>query len=69
MYTYDDDGTQYRYYVPPPGLNPLTATDAQLDEYGLPPRPTDITAAAAWQTEMSNYHPGPSPPFLAEVPD
>ncbi|WP_053957941.1 hypothetical protein [Sulfobacillus thermosulfidooxidans] len=28
--------------APPKGFNPLTATDAQLAKYGLPPRPTPV---------------------------
>jgi Peptidase A4 family len=41
---------------PPAGFNPLTATDAQLDHYGFPPRPdpkSNPGAYAVWQTVVT----------------
>ena len=31
------------FHVPPPRFNPVTATPAQLSEFGLPPRPDPVT--------------------------
>ncbi len=40
--------------VPPTGFNPLTASTAQLTEYGFPPRPTSGQAYASWATAMKH---------------
>ena len=42
--------------IPPAGFNPLTATDAQLDHYGFPPRPdpkANPGPYAVWQTVVT----------------
>lgn len=66
-YDYSVNGSTVRFFVPPAGFDPSTATDAQLDEYGFPERPTDSTAYARWQAEMSDWKgAAPAPPFLAE---
>jgi hypothetical protein len=42
--------------VPPAGFDPVTASDAQLDAYGFPPRPDASKAPAAyaqWQTVVT----------------
>jgi hypothetical protein len=36
-------------YTPAPGFDPLTATDAELEANGLPPRPTDSASLALWR--------------------
>ncbi len=55
--------------VPPPDFNPLTATAAQLDEYGIPPQPTtDLVAAAKWQTEMKKFNPLPAQAYYVQSP-
>ncbi len=43
------------YSQPPAGFDPLTATNAQLEEYGfpLPPPGEDAGATAAWQAMVS----------------
>lgn len=65
---YNVHGAIVRTFVPPAGFRPETASDAQLDEYGFPPRPTDSTSLAAWQAEMSRWQgSAPPPPFLAEA--
>jgi hypothetical protein len=62
-----DDGGTVRFYVPPASFDPSTATDAQLDEYGFPPRPTDPDALSQWNTEMNGYQGvDPPPSFLTE---
>ncbi|ACV58557.1 hypothetical protein [Alicyclobacillus acidocaldarius] len=62
--TLPDGGQEYIYYingvknvfpVPPKGFNPLTATDAQLREYGFPPRPSDPQNLQQWEQEMSHW--------------
>lgn len=37
------------------------ATDAQLEEYGFQPRPTDVKALAEWEDIMSHYKRTPVP--------
>lgn len=67
-YDYNVDGATVQFYVPPAGFNPSTATNAQLDEYGFPERPTDPSALAAWQTDMNTWTGAVTPPsFLAET--
>jgi hypothetical protein len=67
-YDYSVNGSNVRFYVPPAGFDPSTATAAQLNEYAFPPRPTDPAALAQWQTEMSNWKGAASPPpFLTET--
>jgi hypothetical protein len=67
-YDYSLDGSTVRFYVPPAGFDPATASAAQLDEYGFPPRPTDPGALSQWQTEMNNWKgTTPPPPFLTET--
>lgn len=39
----------------PDGFNPLSATDAQLDMYGFPPRPTTGDELQAWQAEFTGF--------------
>lgn len=40
--------------VPPPGFDPVTASDEQLACYGLPPRPSGGDALAQWNDRMSH---------------
>ena len=68
-------GTGYVYsngaeqLIPPSGFNPLAATNAQLDEYGIPEQPTnDLNAAGLWQKEMENFHPIAAPPYYVSSP-
>ncbi len=47
----------HAYPLPPKGFDPLSATDAQLDRYGLPPRPSRETEADLfrfWTRRLSN---------------
>jgi hypothetical protein len=53
-YIYNIDGHDNIYHVPPHGFNPLTATDAQLDEYGFPARPSDPDQLKHWENIMSH---------------
>ena len=39
---------------PPPGFNPLIASDAQLRRYGFPHRPKDPKALAQWKQAMQH---------------
>ncbi|HXM57805.1 MAG TPA: G1 family glutamic endopeptidase [Candidatus Dormibacteraeota bacterium] len=55
--------------MPPAGFRPASATDAQLDALGFPPRPADPSDLRQWQTEMSEWTgPAPTPGFLATSP-
>lgn len=67
-YNYDENGTMVTDLVPPPGFNPAMASDAQLDEYGFPPRPTDPHALATWQDEMTQWT-AVAPPTSFQVVD
>lgn len=53
----------YVYPAPPNGFNPLTASPAQLAEYGIPERPAPGPALRTWDTAMgdiTHYVGGPS---------
>jgi Peptidase A4 family len=50
--TYDSGA---RVPVPPKGFSPMTASDAALATYGFPPRPTDVVALSAWQSNMTTW--------------
>ncbi|MGA9695926.1 MAG: G1 family glutamic endopeptidase [Dehalococcoidales bacterium] len=39
---------------PPSNFNPLTATNAELQQYGFPSRPVDPAALAQWENVMSH---------------
>jgi hypothetical protein len=54
-YVYSIDGIDNVFPVPPSGFNPLTATAAQLEEYGFPPKPIDPTDLQNWTEIMKNY--------------
>jgi hypothetical protein len=57
-----------KYLIPPAGFQPETASAAQLDQYGFPPRPTDSVSLARWQKEMSGWKgAAPPTPFLTET--
>lgn len=50
-YVYDTNGDgvgDTRYNVPPPGFDVATASESELQIYGLPPRPTDPSELATW---------------------
>lgn len=46
---------QGEFRIPPSSWQPLTATTQELEFYGLPARPTDVSALAAWTEEWSHY--------------
>jgi hypothetical protein len=65
---YNVHGRLVQNLIPPSGFRPESASAAQLDEYGFPPRPTDPTLLARWQDEMSGWKgAAPPTPFLAET--
>lgn len=39
IYVYKVDGVTHRFPLPPEDFDPITATDEQLETYGIPPRP------------------------------
>jgi hypothetical protein len=60
--TFDDGGLDYQFDtpagvvespIPPVGLNILTATADQLEQYGLPARPAALTDLAEWVTSTT----------------
>lgn len=48
----------------PLGFRPLSATAAQLAEYGIPPRPSGRASFAQWKTDMAAFHPSKRVPAL-----
>jgi hypothetical protein len=50
-YFQEDTGGESYQVMPPPGFDPLTASDADLQTYLYPPRPnpTDVEAMANWK--------------------
>jgi len=63
-YIFYIDGVKNKYLVPPEGFNPLTATDEQLEEYCLPPRPKDEKGLTEWQNNIIYYKRTSSEPKL-----
>lgn len=47
------------YTSPPPGFNPLTASDAQLAEYEFPPRPAGEAQQVQWNQAMAAWRQKP----------
>lgn len=61
-------GSDARFYQPPADFDPSTASAAQLDQFGFPPKPKDPAALAMWQREMNAWTGAvPPPPFLVET--
>jgi len=58
------DGSVFSEYLPPAGFDPETATNAQLAEYALPPRPSDFDALLIWQQRMQDVHFYQPPGFI-----
>ncbi len=54
-YVFNINGVQNILHESPDGFTPVTATDAQLAEYGFPARPKDATALAAWTSKWSRF--------------
>jgi hypothetical protein len=66
-YTYSVNGTTITYDVPPPGFNPLKASDAQLQEYNLPTR---AQFGSLWVKVIGGArHFLTPPPFLVALPN
>jgi Peptidase A4 family len=67
-YDYRVNGAMVRFYVPPKGFDPSTATAAKLNEYGFPPRPKVAAALSRWHAQMRAWKGSARPaPFLAET--
>lgn len=66
-YIYETPSGESDTLVPPPHFNPLTATDAELKEYGFPPRdahdPNWVAAMRHWKRHAQ------PPKFLVELPN
>jgi hypothetical protein len=43
-------------HVPPPGWNPLKATDEELNYYNFPPRPEDAELLKEWEKIVTSGH-------------
>ena len=69
LYTYDlPDGSVMSVPYPPADFNPLTASDEQLAQYDIEPKPTDPTGAQLWAQRLASYYRGESPSTTLEVP-
>ncbi len=69
LYTYNVAGTTVTVAKPPTGFSAMTATAAQLSEYNLPARPSDLTQLSLWDTTVGNAKPVSPPPFIAVLPN
>lgn len=66
-YDYRVHGVRVRFYVPPKGFNPSTASNAKLNEYGFPVRPAAAATEKIWNAQMRSWKGAVKPPpFLAE---
>ena len=54
-YLYEIDGQKISYLDPPTHFDPVAASDAQLQEYGFPPRPLLPQDLKIWNSEVVNY--------------
>ena len=54
-YVYTINGVKNIFHVAPPDFNPLTATDEQLQRYGVEPRPKDAQELAEWKDKVKNF--------------
>lgn len=62
VYSYGGPGDDIKMVMPPPGFDPLTATDGELAMYGFEARPSDPALLDHWKSLYVNYHvtvPGP----------
>jgi hypothetical protein len=55
------DGETITDTTPPPNFDPLTASDAALQQYGFPLPPADGAGLQAWKTAMSAFRSDPAP--------
>lgn len=62
-YAYDFmiDGVDNQYLVPPPTFRPMTATPAQLSEYGFPSAPAAGPLRSQWMAAMTSFTGVPAP--------
>jgi len=71
LYTYtsaSDPGSSVEVPLPAAGFQPLTASAAQLAEYGFPPEPlTPGDAQSEWRQAMSDYRSRSVPDFSVTV--
>jgi len=61
------DSSEMSVPTPPANFDPLSATPAQLEEYALPPRPTDPADLAEWTSLVSESTPEQAPPASMTV--
>lgn len=67
-YTYKyANGITVTSVTPPPGFQPLTASDAELSKYGFPIRPTTSAGLASWTKNMAAYRHTVTPNLSIEV--
>lgn len=66
-YIYYINGVKNEVPVPAAGFSPLTASDAQLQEYGFPPRPQNPNELAQWKSDMSHWK-RVAAPTLSTIP-
>ncbi len=68
-FVFNINGVQNVLHEAPNGFNPVTATDAQLAEYGFPARPKDTAGLAKWTSRWSRFkYQSNSDPVLTLMP-
>jgi hypothetical protein len=69
-YNYDEgNGVVVSVPVPPTGFDPLTATAAQLAEYGIPTAADLNVTGQSWTELMTHAQAAPPPPFQVSLPN
>ncbi|MGA8461756.1 MAG: G1 family glutamic endopeptidase [Streptosporangiaceae bacterium] len=68
-YVYDVAGIRTVSRTPPPGFNPLTASNARLVEYGYPPGPSGSQAIRQWAALVRDTNFGAPASYLVSEPN
>ena len=69
-YTYDVNGLTVVQYAPPANFDAVTASEAELAQYGIPPRPSGVESAAesSWEAAWAHVLFPPPTSFLVGDP-
>lgn len=65
-YHYQVNETEITMRTPPSAFDPVTASQREREEYGIPPEPPmrEHAAHARWEAELHNFHPASAPAAL-----
>lgn len=65
QYTYRlRSGSSLIFSIPPRGFSPLMASDAQLQEYGFPAKPTTASGLSTWHAAMAAWRASSMPDLV-----